>query len=232
MLADLLPGTYELKVRAVNALGSVDATPAVHTWTVVPPETTIDSGPLASTLNVDAEFTFSSNDPEAAFECALDNEAFSSCSSPLQLTGAPGRPARAEGPRRQLGGHVRPDAGELPVDDPGAARDGHHRPAGRPDREQHRDVHVRSRTCADATFECALDEAADSGTFTPCSSPITYTGLVFGEHAFAVRAVDSDGNTELLPAEWEWSIEGPAPPVLITSGPDVTTDSRTARFDF
>ena len=85
---------------------------------------------------------------------------------------------------------------------------------------------------ADATFECALDEAADSGTFTPCASGITYTGLLFGEHAFAVRAVDADGNVDAIPAEWEWSVEGAVPPVLITSGPDVTTDSTTAEFVF
>ena len=54
----LLPGDYELQVRAVNAVGNVDATPAVHAWTVVPPDTTILTGPPASTVNVDAEFTF------------------------------------------------------------------------------------------------------------------------------------------------------------------------------
>ncbi|HEV2952314.1 MAG TPA: hypothetical protein VGZ51_09425, partial [Actinomycetota bacterium] len=50
--------------------------------------------------------------------------------------------------------------------------------------------------------------------------------------AFLVRAVDADGNVDLTPAEWEWSVEGIAPPVLISSGPDMTTESRTAEFVF
>ena len=46
-------------------------------------------------------------------------------------------------------------------------------------------------TDSDVTFECALDEAVDDAVFSPCTSPHTYTDLIFGEHDFAVRAVDS-----------------------------------------
>jgi hypothetical protein len=40
-----------------------------------------------------------------------------------------------------------------------------------------------------AGTECSLDHAA----FAPCTSPATYSGLLEGRHAFAVRAIDSAG---------------------------------------
>ena len=36
---------------------------------------------------------------------------------------------------------------------------------------------------------------------------VTYTNLVFGEHEFAVRAKDADGNVDPTPAEWGWDVE-------------------------
>ena len=47
---------------------------------------------------------------------------------------------------------------------------------------------------------------------------------MFGEHELLVRAVDAAGNVDLTPAEWSWEIGGTAPPVLIESGPDLTTE--------
>lgn len=50
------------------------------------PVTTIESGPPASTPGHTAEFVFSANEP-ATYECALDDAAFSSCSSPATYSG-------------------------------------------------------------------------------------------------------------------------------------------------
>ena len=67
------------------------------------------------------------------------------------------------------------------------------------------------------TYECALDEAVDDQVWVPCTSPKTYTGLIYGEHAFAVRAIDALGHADLEPAEYEWDVAIAAPPVEITS---------------
>jgi hypothetical protein len=47
-----------------------------------PPETTILTGPDATTTSTSASFTFSSPDPAAAFQCALDGAAFTACGVP------------------------------------------------------------------------------------------------------------------------------------------------------
>jgi hypothetical protein len=51
-----------------------------------------------------------------------------------------------------------------------------------------------------ATFACSLDGAA----YTPCDSPMRYSGLAPGWHTFAVRATDSAGNIDPSPATTRW----------------------------
>src|SRR5215218_9420411 len=49
---------------------------------------------------------------------------------------------------------------------------------------------------AGSTFQCSLDGAA----FASCSSPKDYTGLSDGSHTFEVKATDAAGNTDATPA--------------------------------
>jgi hypothetical protein len=51
------------------------------------PETSITSGPPATTESKVASVVFTSDDPTATFECKVDNGAFAACTSPLQLDG-------------------------------------------------------------------------------------------------------------------------------------------------
>ena len=48
---------------------------------------------------------------------------------------------------------------------------------------------VESSANESATFECALDSAS----YAPCTSPLTYTNLLDGMHAFHVRGTDRAG---------------------------------------
>ena len=69
-----------------------------------------------------------------------------------------------------------------------------------------------------AGFQCRLD----GGSFEPCSSPKTYSGLKKGRHTVEVRAVDEAGNVDPTPASRSWTIKkkkkkkqrraSPAPP--------------------
>ena len=227
----LLPGEHEMQIRAVNAIGNADATPIVHRWTTTPPDTTIHTGPPASTISITAGFTFSSNDPLATFQCSLDGESFSSCETPhLEenllagnhelLVRATNDAGTADPTPASYRWTVRPLPDTAIINRPGDPS------------TTNSATFTFVSNLPGVTFECALDEAVDSQSFSPCTSPVTYSNLIFGEHDFAVRAKDADGNVDPTPAEWGWDVEIAAPAVNITSGPNVTTESRTARFDF
>ena len=87
-LHDLLDGPHTFVVRAVDAAGNADSSPASHSWTVerVASETTITSGPSSLTRSTDATFEFAS-EPGVTFECSVDNAAYATCTSPASYTG-------------------------------------------------------------------------------------------------------------------------------------------------
>ena len=53
-----------------------------------------------------------------------------------------------------------------------------------------------------STFECNLD----SGSWDPCTSPKSYSGLANGEHTFSVRAIDRAGNVDASPETRGWRV--------------------------
>jgi hypothetical protein len=87
---NLSDGSHTFRVRATDAAGNTDATPAFRDWTVdtTAPHTIIHSGPSGPTNDVTATFTFSS-EAGATFECSLDRAPFSPCTSPKTYTNLP-----------------------------------------------------------------------------------------------------------------------------------------------
>ena len=85
--ANLAGGSHTFQVRATDATGNTQATPASRTWKVdtTAPHTTILSAPPALTNEDHATFTFSS-EAGATFECSLDGAAFTACTSPKTYT--------------------------------------------------------------------------------------------------------------------------------------------------
>jgi uncharacterized delta-60 repeat protein len=83
--AALGDGQHTLEVRATDAAGNVDASPASRTFTVdtSPPETTIDSGPTGTITDATPTFGFSSSEAGSSFECRFDTAEFAACVSPL-----------------------------------------------------------------------------------------------------------------------------------------------------
>jgi parallel beta-helix repeat protein len=80
---DLAPGSHTFEVRAVVG-ADVDPTPALFTWTVdnIPPDTSIVSGPDATSSSASAVFAFAASEPGSTFACSLDGAAFAACGSP------------------------------------------------------------------------------------------------------------------------------------------------------
>ncbi|WPB79307.1 Ig-like domain-containing protein [Archangium violaceum] len=82
-------GRHTFKVRARDAAGNVDATPAEYSWTVDTgaPDVVMTEKPASITKATSARFAFGSTDVGSTFECALDGAALTSCTSPVELSG-------------------------------------------------------------------------------------------------------------------------------------------------
>ena len=95
--AGLGDGSHTFEVRAIDAAGLTDATPAAYTWVVdsAAPDTQIDLQPANPSPSTEPTFAFSGTDPGgsgvASFECKLDAGGFEPCASPKSL------PALADG---------------------------------------------------------------------------------------------------------------------------------------
>jgi hypothetical protein len=53
-----------------------------------------------------------------------------------------------------------------------------------------------------STFECKID----GENFQACSSPKTYSDLIRGNHTFEVKAIDTAGNIDPIPASFTWTV--------------------------
>lgn len=86
----LADGAHTFYVRATDAAGNPDASPASRSFTVdtspppdtTPPETTIVSGPSGTIGSSSASFGFASSEAGSTFECSLDGQAFAGCGTP------------------------------------------------------------------------------------------------------------------------------------------------------
>ncbi|WP_432937985.1 right-handed parallel beta-helix repeat-containing protein [Kribbella sp. CA-253562] len=84
----LEPGAHQLRVRSTDLSGNTEAAPVVRTWTVVTaPDTTITSGPAATTASTTATLAFGSNQAGTTFRCSLNGVPYAVCTSPVSVTG-------------------------------------------------------------------------------------------------------------------------------------------------
>src|ERR1044072_3793738 len=108
-------GSHQFSVRAKDAAGNVDATPATQGWTVEatpppppPADTTAPapsdtSRPSATTTSTSASFGLSATEAGSSFECKLDSAGWAGCTTPKAYSGLT---LRARPPS-----HCRPQAG-------------------------------------------------------------------------------------------------------------------------
>jgi len=89
--APLGDGAHTLRVRATDASGNVDASPAERAFTVdtSPPDTAMDGGPTGPTDDNTPTFSFSAPEPGSRFECSIDDGPYGPCSSPFTTGNLP-----------------------------------------------------------------------------------------------------------------------------------------------
>ena len=211
--SSLASGTHSFDVRARDAAGNIDPTPASLTWTinatdVSPPDTSITSGPSGTVTATDASFSFGSSEGGSTFECRLDAGSWGACSSPKAYS------SLASG-THSFDVRARDAAGNL--DASPASRSWTVSPLPGGDVSPP-DTSITSGpsgtvTATDAsfsfgsseggsTFECRLD----AGSWGACSSPKAYSSLASGTHSFDVRARDAAGNVDASPASRSWTV--------------------------
>ena len=195
--AALSDGSKTFEVRAVDAAGNTDPSPASRTVTIetTSPDTTISSGPAGLINDSTPTFGFASSESGSSFQCRIDIAAFAPCNPPytataladgshtfeVQATDAAGNLDQTSAKRSFTVDTSPPDtvitAGPSGVTDTATPTFAFSSESG-------------------ATFLCRLD----GGRFFACSSPFRTPSLGDGPHTFEVRAVDLAGNADPSPA--------------------------------
>jgi hypothetical protein len=234
----LSDGSHTFQVRAVDAAGNTDPTPASFTWVIdaTPPDTTLTANPNNPSNSANATFSFTGNDGSGTgvtgFECNLDSGIFTACTSPQTYTGLSQGSHTFQVRALDTAGNAdsTPASFTWVVDT--VAPDTTN--TANPPNPANSANASFSFTGSDpggsgvSSFECKLD----SGAFSACTSPQTYTGLSDGSHTFQVRALDAAGNTDGTPASFTWVIDVTPPDTTITANPPNPSSSTNASFSF
>jgi large repetitive protein len=230
----LAVGGRTFEVRAIDAAGNRDQTPATHAWTITapivvqppppppidppsppidpppppadmtPPETVITSAPMNFSFSTAASFSFVSTEDGSTFECRLDEGAFEPCTSPKTYTGLAYGPHRFEVRARDAAGNV---------DETPAIHLWEAVADTRPPLIAITSGPALNTSDTSATFTFMADEPGSTfecrlngGPFEPCTSPKTYTALGPGSHFFELTASDPAGNRNPTPVGWGWNL--------------------------
>ena len=224
----LADGPHTFAVRATDAAGNQDGSPATRDFTVdaSAPDTAIASGPEGATRATSFTFAFSSDDPAATFECTLDGRRVLPCDGTYDT------PELRDGPHAftvravDAGGNADPSPAtrSFTVDTaaPRVLIGGSNAGAvGSPIRS------FAFSSEAGASLECWIDDEAPSA----CTSPFSRS-LPDGPHRFSVRATDAAGNVGPPETSPEFTVDTIAPETSIVTGPPSVTDAPTPAFTF
>jgi hypothetical protein len=86
----LADGSHTFQVRATDAAGNTDGSPASFTWVVdtTSPSTSIGpTMPPADSASTNATFDVAATEPGSTFDCSLDGAAYGACTSPVSYSG-------------------------------------------------------------------------------------------------------------------------------------------------
>ena len=234
----LSQGNHTFDVRAIDAAGNVDATPASYTWRVdtVNPDTTIDTKPVANSGSATGNFTFSGTDPSgsgvASYECRLDSGAWAACTSPKAFTSLADGNHTVDVRTVDTAGNkdTTPASYTWRVDTTAPDTTIDTKPASNSGSATGNFTFSGTDPSGSgvASYECRLD----NGAWAACTSPKAFTGLTQGNHTVDVRAIDTAGNVDATPASYTWRVDTTAPDTAINTKPAANSGSTTGNFTF
>ena len=211
--SDFFYGPNTFRVRAIDAAGNVDPTPASYTWEVLfsLPQTSIDAGgSITDGMSSSSDAAFLSNYSFGAgvstFQCKLDAGAFESCPAFKFYSGLADGSHTFQAYAVDENGNADPTPASFtwvidttPPDttidskpsDPSSSSDADFGFGG------------SDGGTGVASFECRLD----GGGFTACTNPQNHSSLSESSHTFQVRAIDAVGNVDPTPASFTWTVD-------------------------
>jgi Arylsulfotransferase (ASST)/Bacterial Ig domain/RTX calcium-binding nonapeptide repeat (4 copies) len=227
---ELSDGPHDLRVRAVDAAGNEDPTPASRRWTIDTraPETSLASGVRAFSPTPAATFSFAADEPGSTFSCSLDDAPLAPCTSPVELDNlAEGEHrfrVRATDPAGNDDASLETRAWVVDTVAPETSIDAAP-PAETPSAAA---SFAFSANEPGVAFACSLDD----GAWGECAAPSLYAGLADGTHVFRVRGTDRAGNEDATPATRTWRVDTTPPRVDLTHAPPRSTRATSAAFGF
>lgn len=233
----LSQGPHTFRVRAIDASGTQDPTPASRSWSV---DTIVPAAPAITSPQEDglvsANFTLSgtaeANATVEVFEGTTSKgttQANGSGNWSKALSGASEGKHIYTARATDAAGNVSPESNTrtLTVDSTTPDTTIDSGPSGTVSSKSA--TFTFSSSEANSRFECSLD----SSPFSPCPSPAgepqkaNYSSLSEGLHTFQVRAIDAAGNIDLSPASSTWTVDATAPTVISVSPANAATANVT-----
>ncbi|MBU6364236.1 MAG: M4 family metallopeptidase [Acidobacteria bacterium] len=227
----LTVGTHQFLVRARDAAGNVDSTPATWDFTVdlTPPDTSFTSVPPAVKNGTSATVAFTSPDGTATFKCARTGLGPTACTSPYTWSGLTDGTYTLTAQAVDLAGNEdsTPATTTVRIDNTAPTASFVSAPAAYVASTSVSIAMTSNEIATGVTFECKLD----SGAYGGCTSPRAYTGLSQGSHTVTIRATDRAGNVG-SPASTSFTVDTVLPDTSITSGPAAWINTSTATVGF
>ncbi len=228
--SSLSEGDHNFQVRAQDAAGNYDLSPALYNWTrdATAPDTSIIDMPSNPSASTSASFWFIASEFGSTFQCNLDAGGWSTCTSPKSYTslGQGSHTFQVRAADLATNQDSTPASYTWTIDSlpPDTTISTY------PTNPTQSNSASFTFTCtgACASYECQLD----FGGFSSCVSGVTYSSLSEGAHNFQVRAKDAAGNVDPTPAVYNWTRDATAPDTVITDQPENPSSSTGATFTF
>lgn len=229
-LANLADGSHTFEVRARDAAGNTDSTPASRTWIVdtVPPDTQFTVTPNTTMTTQPATFSATApGETNATFEISVDNEAFVPATFPLQVLGLALGSHTIRARATDAAGNVDATPASftwmLVAPPPPTAPDTTISGGPAAITNSQSASFTLGATVAGATFEYNLDNAG----WLAATTPLHLSAITEGSHSILVRATAA-GLTDASPATASWRVDRTSPAAAILFPTPVSyTDAAT-----
>jgi hypothetical protein len=226
----LSQGSHAFSVLAQDTSNNQSAA-ASFTWTInttPPPTPTLTSTPANPTNQTGASFSFTDTQGGVNFFCQLDGSTFNTCTSPTAYAGLiQGSHTFSVKAQDSAGNQSAPAGFTWTINTTPPPAPAFTATPANPTNQTTASFSF-TNTQAGVSFLCQLD----GSTFSVCTSPAAYAGLIQGSHTFSVKALDTAGNQSTA-ASFTWTINTTPPPTpTITAKPANPTNQTSASFSF